>query len=59
MPDPDAPCFTVLASGAVCGHRYGRHFGLGPCLAQTSSGEASVCPCLRFTSKDEADGNRP
>jgi hypothetical protein len=27
MPDADSPCFTVLASGAVCGHRYGRHFG--------------------------------
>jgi hypothetical protein len=27
MPDPDSPCFTVLASGAVCGHRYGSHYG--------------------------------
>jgi hypothetical protein len=59
MPHPDDPCFTVLPSGAICGHRYGRHFGPGPCLAGTSSGEASVCACLKFTPKDEADGHRP
>jgi hypothetical protein len=56
MPRPDDPCFTVLPSGAICGHRYGRHLGMGPCLAGTSSGEASVCACLKFTPKDEADG---
>jgi hypothetical protein len=26
IPHPDDPCFTVLPSGAICGHRYGRHF---------------------------------
>jgi hypothetical protein len=57
MPDPDDPCFTVLPSGAICGHRRAKHFGSGPCLAGTASGEASVCACLRFTSKEEADGH--
>jgi hypothetical protein len=50
---PDEPCYAVLADGRLCGHPFTRHFGGGPCLAITASGEASVCACLNFVRKGE------
>jgi hypothetical protein len=54
MIDPTEPCYTILATGALCGHPYGRHFGPeGPCLSGAAGGESSVCPCVSFTRRGD------
>lgn len=57
---PDAPCFTVLPSGGLCGHPFRRHFGVGgTCIAgHHGKDDASVCACLAFDPGD-GDGDRP